>query len=79
MIADGGQHRFVSAMKIAPTSRENLVLLKAKLETRIADIQKLLAEAKKGVFEIETNYAVQMSHLQIMKNNQVPHPPCPES
>lgn len=74
MIADGGKHRFVAAKKIAPTSRENLVLLKAKLETRIADIQKLIAEAEEGISEIETNYAVQASHLQITKNNQVPHP-----
>lgn len=52
-------------------SREHLVQLKAKLETRNFEIQKLIAEAKKGVLEIETNYAAQLSHLQLTKNTQV--------
>jgi hypothetical protein len=67
---DEGVHQLVSVETISEKSRKTLGALKSRLENRNKSVQKLVMEAKDKKSDMETEFAMSLSKLQQLRDDQ---------
>jgi hypothetical protein len=67
---DDGVHQLVSVETISEKSRKTLGALKSRLEKRNESVQKLVMEAKVKKSDMETEFAMSLSKLQQLRDDQ---------